>query len=105
MVMARLQGLSLHQLTCPKRSDKMHLWDVQIDDELVSNAKAKISEILSENLEVIKLALYVYDDYFFILKEIERIKTFLKKEPFDIEEFQAEIDIASKTPRWQREVY
>jgi hypothetical protein len=28
------------------RSDKMHLWDVQIDDELVVNAKALISETL-----------------------------------------------------------
>jgi len=50
-----------HHLPRPEntiaRSDKMHLWDVQIDDELVTKAKSKISETLSENLEVIQLAL------------------------------------------------
>jgi len=65
----------------------MHLWDVQIDDELVVNAKALISETLRENLEVINLALNVYNDYLFILKERERIEAFLKKEPFEREAF------------------
>lgn len=55
-------------------------------------AKAKISETLSENLEVVKLALNVYDDYLFILKEKERIEEFLKKEPYDRDTFKAEID-------------
>jgi hypothetical protein len=35
----------------------MHLWDVGVDDELVLNAKNKISQTLEENLEVINLAL------------------------------------------------
>jgi len=70
----------------------MHLWDVQIDDELVMKAKTQISETLSENLEVIQLALNVYNDYLFILKERERIDAFLKREPFEREAFQAEID-------------
>jgi hypothetical protein len=70
----------------------MHLWDVQIDDELVMKAKTQISETLNENLEVIQLALNVYNDYLFILKERERIDAFLKREPFEREAFQAEID-------------
>jgi hypothetical protein len=51
----------------------MHLWDVQIEDKLVTDAKLLISETLNENLEVIKLALHVYDEYLFILGERERI--------------------------------
>jgi Ni,Fe-hydrogenase maturation factor len=74
------------------RSDKMHLWDVQIDDKLVTDAKFEISETLKENIDVIELALEVYNDYLFILKEKERIEEFLKKEPFDKNQFQAEID-------------
>ena len=69
------------------RSDKMHLWDVKIDDELVIKAKEKISETLKENLETVKLAVNIYDDYLFILKEKERIDAFLKKEPFNRDEF------------------
>jgi hypothetical protein len=67
------------------RSDKMHLWDVQLEDELVSKAKTEISATLSENLEVIQLALNVYDDYLFILKEKERVEAFLAQEPFERE--------------------
>jgi hypothetical protein len=70
----------------------MHLWDVQIDDKLVTDAKYEISETLRENIDVIDLALEVYNDYLFILKEKERIEEFLKKEPFDKNQFQAEID-------------
>jgi len=79
------------------KSDKQHLWDVQYDDELVINSKAKISETLSENLKIVELALEVYDDYLFILKEKDRIEAFLKKEPFDREAFQQEIDLYQAT--------
>jgi hypothetical protein len=50
-------------------------------------AKQEIQTILNDNLEVIKLALQVYDDYLFILKERERIDAFLKREPFEREAF------------------
>ena len=66
----------------------MHLWDVQIDDEIVIKAKEKISQTLQENLEVISLAVNVYDDFLFILRERERIEIFINKEPFTREEFQ-----------------
>jgi hypothetical protein len=69
------------------RSDKMHLWDVKIDDELVVKAKDKISETLRENLETVKLAVNIYDEYLFILKEKDRIEQILKQEPFDREKF------------------
>lgn len=75
-----------------QRSDKMALWDVPANDEIVDRAKSKISETVAENLEVVEEALHIYDEFVFILNEKERIEEFLKKEPFDRDEFQAEID-------------
>jgi hypothetical protein len=43
-------------------------------------------------LEVVEEALHIYDDFLFLLTEKERIDEFLKKEPYDRDEFQAEID-------------
>jgi hypothetical protein len=37
------------------RSDKMHLWGVEKDDEIVQISTAKISETIKENLDVVKL--------------------------------------------------
>ena len=59
------------------RSDKMHLWDVPIDDELVRNAQSEIQEILEHNLNAAEQALHVYDNYLFILKEKARVENFL----------------------------
>jgi hypothetical protein len=75
------------------RSDKMHLWDVQVDDELVTKAKAKISETLSENLEIVSKAVNVYDSYLWILNERARVTDFINNEDnYDKNEFQALID-------------
>jgi len=79
------------------RSDKMHLWDVQVDDEIVINAKNTISETIRENLEVAKKAVGVYDKYTFILSEKERVEILLAKEDFTREQLQLEIDNFSKT--------
>jgi hypothetical protein len=65
---------------------------VPAHDEIVDKAKSKISETVAENLEVVRLALDIYDEFLFILNEKERIEEFLKKEPYDRDEFQAEID-------------
>ena len=65
----------------------MHLWDVKIEDELVIKAKEQISQTLKDNLDTVKLAVNIYDDYLFILKEKERIEAFIKEEPFDREQF------------------
>jgi len=65
----------------------MHLWDVGVEDEIVHKAKSQISQTLSENLEVVKLATSVYDKFLFLLQEKERIEQFLNKEPFNREEF------------------
>jgi hypothetical protein len=86
-----------------QRSDKPHLWDVPPNDEVVEKAKTAISETISDNLEVVKLALNVYDEFLFILNEKERIEEFLKKEPFDRDEFQAEIDKYHETIKRIRE--
>lgn len=73
------------------------------NDEVVEKAKTAISETISDNLEVVKLALNVYDEFLFILNEKERIEEFLKKEPFDRDEFQAEIDKYHETIKRIRE--
>jgi len=80
------------------RSDKMHLWPVEKDDEIVQIATGKISETIKENLDTVKLALEVYNDYLFILKEEERIDELIKNtDTFEREKFQAEIDMYEQT--------
>lgn len=81
------------------RSDKMHLWPVGEDDEIVQIATSKISETIKENLDTVKLALEVYNDYLFILKEEERIDQLIKADSktFGREKFQAEIDMYEET--------
>lgn len=100
--MKRSQNLPRPENTIA-RSDKMHLWDVKIDDELVIKAKEKISETLKENLETVKLAVNIYDDFLFILKEKERIEKYLQNEEFTREQFQAEIDKFEATIKKIRE--
>jgi hypothetical protein len=36
------------------KGDKTHLWDVQLDDEVVMKAKQEISSILNDNLKVVE---------------------------------------------------
>jgi len=81
------------------RSDKMHLWPVEKDDEIVQIATSKISETIKENLDVVKLALEVYNEYLFILKEEDRIDELIKAPTttFEREKFQAEIDMYEAT--------
>lgn len=83
--------------TSISKSDRLYLWEVKPDDELVINAKAKISETIRDNLETVKLATNIYDEYLFILSERERIEKFIEKEPLDRDEFQAEIDKYQET--------
>jgi dynein heavy chain, axonemal len=74
------------------RSEKLHLWHVPEDDELVNKARAEISEILAHNMEVVEKALHVYDDYLFVLKEKQRVEHFLNEtSKFRREDFAAEI--------------
>jgi len=49
------------------RSEKNHLWDVSLDDELAKYAVKEVEEILEGNLNVVEKVLAVYDDYLFIL--------------------------------------
>jgi hypothetical protein len=78
------------------RSDKMHLWDIQVDDELVSKAKSKISQTLDENLKIVQKAVNVYDEYLWILQEKQRVTEFIsnsdKENSYDKNEFQGLID-------------
>jgi hypothetical protein len=73
------------------RSDKMHLWDVSNEDELVKNAKGEIMEILEHNLNTAEMALRIYDDYLFLLKERPRIEKFCQEDNHTREEYTAEI--------------
>lgn len=68
----------------------MHLWDVSNEDELVKNAKAEIMSILEHNLNAAEMALRVYDEYLFLLKERPRIEKFCS-EVHTREEYMAEI--------------
>lgn len=85
-IVKRSQNLPRAETTFTK-TDRMYLWEVKPDDELVINAKNKISTTIRDNLETVKLATNIYDDYLFILNEKDRIEVFLNKEPFDREEF------------------
>ena len=57
----------------------MHLWEVQIVDDLVKKAKNEISETFEKNLYVVELALHVYDDYLFLLKEKQKVDQWLNE--------------------------
>ncbi len=73
------------------RSDKMHLWEVLIEDDLVRNAQNEIHEILEKNIDTVEEALKVYDKYLFILKEKARIEQLLNEGPYKREVFTKEI--------------
>jgi hypothetical protein len=74
------------------RSEKLHLWNVPKDDELVRNARNEIEDILKSNVAIAELALHVYDEYLFILKEKTKVEAFLSNpDNFKREEFGAEI--------------
>jgi hypothetical protein len=80
------------------RSEKLHLWHVPEDDELVRHAKDEIKEILQKNMSVVEKALHVYDDYLFILKEKQRVDLFLSdSSQFSREEFAKEISRFQQT--------
>jgi hypothetical protein len=44
-------------------SDKDHLWEIHLKDELVVNSTTEISQILLENLQVAQQAIHIYDDF------------------------------------------
>ena len=82
------------------RSEKLHLWHVPEDDELVRNAKIEIMEILQKNMAAVEKALHVYDDYLFILKERQRVELFLSdSSKFKREDFATEIARYESTMR------
>ena len=74
------------------RSEKLHLWHLLEDDDLVRNAKNEIQETLEQNMGIVEKALHVYDDYLFILKERQRVDAFLADlKGYRREDFAAEI--------------
>lgn len=79
------------------RSDKMHLWDVAIEDDLVKNALSEITEILEKNLNVADSALRIYDEYLFILKEKQRIEAFLNGNSLNRDKLVEEIKKIEET--------
>ena len=72
-------------------SDKTHLWDIKINDELVLNAEEEIKQILLENLKVASKAINVYDEFRFLLDEDNRIDKFLDQSTPDRTAYTAEI--------------
>jgi dynein heavy chain len=61
------------------KAEKMHLWAVQKDDEIVTKAKNTIEDIIEQNLNVVEKCYSIYDEYIFILKEDARIEKFLSE--------------------------
>ena len=75
-IIKKIKNLSRPENTIA-RSEKLHLWHVLDDDDLVRNAKNEIQEILEQNMGIVEKALHFYDDYFFFLKERQRVDAFL----------------------------
>ena len=59
------------------KAEKMHLWAVQKDDEIVKIAKNKIEDIIEQNINIVEQCYSIYDEYIFILKEDARIEKFI----------------------------
>ena len=74
-------------------SDKDHLWEIHIKDELVVNSTKEISQILLENLQVAQKAINIYEDYTFLLDRQKHVDEFIAKTPKNREEYVAEINI------------
>lgn len=72
-------------------TDKLHLWDVPADDDIVKNAVKEIEDILDGNLSAAEQALHVYDEYLFIFKEKSKVEQFLAEPNHTREDFEAEI--------------
>ena len=80
-------------------SDKTHLWEIRQDDEMVVNAKAEISQILLENLQIAAKSVNVYDQYLFLLKEPEKVKEFCSNPKRNRDEYIARIQVYIDTIR------
>ena len=72
------------------RADKMHLWAVPTDDEIVKIALNKIEAIVEENNNVASKVFSIYDKFTFLLNEDARLEKFIS-EPHSREDFIAEI--------------
>lgn len=72
------------------RSEKVHLWPMTLEDELIQDVFKEVDEIINNNLAVISKVTQVFDNYIFLLTEEERVQQFIAKEPTR-EEFRAEI--------------
>lgn len=60
------------------RADKMHLWEVPTEDDIVKNAEFKIEEILTGNLNAVEKAVDIFSDFQFILTEDTRLQAYLE---------------------------
>jgi len=49
------------------RSEKTHLWQMTLEDELVQNVFTEVDEIINNNLSVISKVTEVFDKYIFLL--------------------------------------
>ena len=59
------------------RAEKMHLWEVPIEDDIVKNAESKIEDILVGNIDAAEKAVNVYDEYLFILTEDKKVEEYI----------------------------
>ena len=72
-------------------SEKMHLWDIKTNDELVINAEEEIKAILLDNLKVTDKAKNVFEEFRFLLEEESRLEKQLENPDPKRPDFIAEI--------------
>jgi len=68
-------------------SDKTHLWEIRLDDEIVVAARDEINQILLDKLQIAAKAVNVYDEYLFLLKEAEEVKQFCESKERNKQEY------------------
>jgi hypothetical protein len=77
------------------RGDKMHLWVVPEDDEVMDDAKKTVSKIIEENRKIVETAVDVYQDYMWILDQGPKVQEFVdtkNTQNYDRDKFQEKIN-------------
>ena len=72
------------------RSDKQHLWQVPIDDELVKHSTVDCESVIERNLALLDQVVYIFKDFAFLLDEKKKVEEFVSGDRTR-EEYLAEI--------------
>lgn len=80
-------------------SDKDHLWEIHLKDELVVNSTTEVSQILLENLQIATMATEIYKPYNEFIDRTAHLETFKAVTPKKREDYEAEIKLYADTIR------